>query len=88
MTPPVTTVGDAPEGLVELKVKNALGGRIGFFQVDASAIDDELRSDIRRWQVRHAGAALHLIRSSGETAVGLPRLDLQAESERHRTETH
>lgn len=68
MTPPVTTVGDAPEGMVELKVKNAMGRRIGLHQIDAECMDDELMVAIKSWQLRHAGVSLTIIRPSGESA--------------------
>lgn len=68
MRPPVVTVDDAPEGLVELKVRDAHDHRIGYLQIDADAMDEELMGDLKRWQLRHAHAVLSIIRGSAEIA--------------------
>lgn len=52
---PVVRAIDSPEGLVEYKVRNANGVRIGFFQISASAMDDTLLEAMHDWQARHAG---------------------------------
>lgn len=54
--------------MVELKVKNAMGRRIGLHQIDAECMDDELMVAIKSWQLRHAGVSLTIIRPSGESA--------------------
>jgi len=59
---PVVECLDAPDGLTELKVRDSKGNRIGFFQVSARDLDNELCDDLMAWQARHAhaGASLSL----------------------------
>lgn len=51
---PIVEVADAPSGLTELKVRDSKGTRIGFFQVSARDLDDELMEALHDWQARHA----------------------------------
>lgn len=57
---PLVSITDAPAGLQELKVKDSQGKRIGFFQVTASEMDDQLLEDLHDRQARHAHAAANL----------------------------
>lgn len=62
--PSVIEAVDPPEGLVEIKVKDARGKRIGFLQVSADDLDDELVEALVDWQARHSheGGSLSIIR--------------------------
>ena len=51
---PIVEVSDAPFGLLELKVRDSAGDRIGFLQISAENFDDELKEDLLAWQSRHA----------------------------------
>lgn len=66
LIPPVVEIADAARGLIELKVKDSRGARIGFFQIAASDMDDELMEDLQDWQQRHCheGGSLSIIRAS------------------------
>jgi len=59
-TPPIVAIPDAPEGLTELKIRDAHGHRIGFFQAAEQDLDDEIVADLVRWQARHAHEAANL----------------------------
>lgn len=52
--PPLVEVTDAPAGLVELKIRDCRGTRIGFCQVAASDVDDELIDGLVAWAQRHS----------------------------------
>lgn len=69
MAPPVVEVTDAPRGLVELKIRDSRGTRIGFFQVASSDLDEELVSDLHAWQARHAHRQLSVIRGSSSSSA-------------------
>lgn len=58
---PVVEVADAPHGLVELKVRDSHGVRIGFCQVAADDLDDELVDALTAWQHRHTHGLLTLM---------------------------
>lgn len=60
---PIVEVADSPDGLIEIKARDANGDRIGFFQISASAYDDQLVAAITEWQARHAGVrhGLHVV---------------------------
>lgn len=64
--PPVVEVADAARGLIELKVKDSRGTRIGFFQIATSDMDDELMEALMDWQTRHCheGGSLSITRAS------------------------
>lgn len=66
IVPPIVEVTDAPHGLVELKVRDCRGARIGFFQASDSDLDDELTDALLAWAQRHShqGAGLSIVRSS------------------------
>lgn len=70
IVPPLVEIADAPDGLVEMKAKDSLGHRIGFFQVSASDLDDELVDALLSWQSRHShsGTSLSIIRPSASSA--------------------
>lgn len=70
MAPILVEVSDSPEGLVELKVRDSNGVRIGFFQVSEDDLDDELVADIKAWQIRHAHRALFIVSPSGSVSAG------------------
>jgi len=58
-------VSDAPLGLVELKVRDSRGVRIGFMQVSQADLDDELVDALIDWQARHShGGRLSIIPAS------------------------
>lgn len=69
IAPPLVEMDDSPEGLIEMKAKDSRGIRIGFFQVSASEIDDQLVDDLLAWQARHSkqGASLSIIRPSASS---------------------
>ena len=58
--PPIVEVADSPDGLMELKIRDSRGNRIGFFQMAADCLDDELEEALRDWQARHANAGANL----------------------------
>ena len=70
MTPTLVEVSDAPEGLTEIKVKDSRGHRIGFFQVSAGDMDDELMDALVDWQSRHTheGGSLSIMPASSSPA--------------------
>jgi len=41
----------------ELKVRDAKGNRIGFFQIATLEVDDQLLEDLHDWQARHPRGA-------------------------------
>jgi hypothetical protein len=57
---PIVETRDPARGLLELKVRDASGARIGFFQVSEGELDDELVNALRDWQARHAHAGVDL----------------------------
>jgi hypothetical protein len=61
---PVVKVIDSPEGLTEFKVKNSVGKRIGFFQVDTTCMDDELMEAFHDFADRHHRPMLHIMPAS------------------------
>lgn len=65
---PVVKVIDAPEGLVEFKIKDSRGARIMFLQATAVDLDDELMEALHDWQERHAHEGLHLMPASASVA--------------------
>jgi hypothetical protein len=52
--PPLVEVADAPKDLVEIKIRDSEGLRIGFFQVRADDLDTEVVDALKAWQSRHA----------------------------------
>jgi hypothetical protein len=52
--PPLVEVSDAPEGLIEIKVRDHWGARIGFFQATVPDLDTEVVDALKAWQARHA----------------------------------
>lgn len=63
---PLVEIADAHDGIIEMKARNALGTRIGFFQVAAADMDAQLVDDLLAWQARHSkqGASLSIVRPS------------------------
>jgi hypothetical protein len=57
---PIVSVTDAPSGLHELRVRDSQGNRIGFFQIAAIAVDEQLLEDLHDWRARHAGVVTSL----------------------------
>ena len=53
MAPPLVEVADAPEGIIEIKVRDHWGARIGFYQISADDLDTELVDALKAWQARH-----------------------------------
>lgn len=51
---PLVEVADAPSGLLEIKVRDSRGNRIGFFQVSDTDLDTEVVDALKAWQSRHA----------------------------------
>lgn len=54
MVPPLVEVADSPEGLIEIKVRDAWGARIGLLQASADDLDEELVTALKAWQGRHS----------------------------------
>ena len=54
MAPPLVEVSDAPPGLIEIKVRDHWGARIGFHQINADDLDVELVDALKAWQARHS----------------------------------
>lgn len=54
MTPPIVEVADSPAGLIEIKVRDAWGVRIGFLQAAANDLDDDLLTALKAWQARRS----------------------------------
>lgn len=52
--PPLVEVADAPKGLVEIKVRDHWGTRIGFHQINADDLDAKLVDALKAWQGRHS----------------------------------
>jgi hypothetical protein len=52
--PPLVEVSDAPPGLIEIKIRDSKGARIGFFQATAADLDTEMVDALKAWQGRHA----------------------------------
>ena len=50
---PLVEVSDAPYGLTEIKIRDAEGLRIGFFQASISDLDTEVVDALKAWQSRH-----------------------------------
>jgi hypothetical protein len=50
---PLVEVADPPDGLTEIKIRDARGTRIGFFQVSAADLDTEVVDALKAWQARH-----------------------------------
>lgn len=69
LIPPVVEIADAARGLIELKVKDSRGARIGFFQIARSDLDDELMDALTSWQERHCheGGSLSIMRVSSSS---------------------
>ena len=68
MAPPLVEVADAPEGLVEIKVRDYWGARIGFHQIKADDLDVELIEALKAWQGRHSHFAISLSPAVDPTA--------------------
>jgi hypothetical protein len=51
---PLVEVADPPSGLTEIKIRDARGTRIGFFQASAPDLDTEVVDALKAWQARHA----------------------------------
>lgn len=64
MTPPLVEVSDAPAGLIEIKIRDSGGVRIGFFQASAPDLDTEMVDALKAWQARHSHRRLTLAPSS------------------------
>ena len=60
---PVVHTLDPPSGLHELKVRDSEGNRIGFFQISASEMDDELLEALHDWQGRHSHPIPRMVKS-------------------------
>lgn len=69
MAPPLVEVADAPDGLIEIKVRDHWGARIGFHQIKADDLDVELVDALKAWQSRHSHCCLSL---SPEVALTSP----------------
>jgi hypothetical protein len=50
---PLVEVADAPSGLLEIKVRDSRGNRIGFFQASDTDLDTEVVDALKAWQSRH-----------------------------------
>ena len=61
MTPPLVEVSDAPPGLIEIKIRDSKGARIGFFQASATDLDTEVVDALKAWQGRHPHRSLALV---------------------------
>lgn len=75
---PLVEVADAPEGLVEIKVRDYWGLRIGFHQIRADDLDAKLIEDLKSWQARHAHCVVSLVPGAdlippSEPLAGRPR---------------
>ena len=68
MTPPLVEVSDAPPGLIEIKIRDSKGARIGFFQVSAFDVDTEVVEALKAWQGRHSHRSLTLLPPSVSSA--------------------
>ena len=68
MIPPLVEVSDAPPGLIEIKVRDAGGARIGFFQASAPDLDTEMVDALKAWQGRHSHRGLTLVPPSAASA--------------------
>jgi hypothetical protein len=55
--PPLVETADPPEGLLEIKIRDSRGNRIGLFQVDAAYIDNQITNALKAWEARHSGSA-------------------------------
>ena len=64
MVPPLVEVSDAPAGLIEIKIRDANGARLGFFQASASDLDAEMVDALKAWQSRHSHRSLTLVPDS------------------------
>jgi hypothetical protein len=51
---PLVEVANPPEGLTEIKIRDARGTRIGFFQLATADLDREVVNALKAWQARHA----------------------------------
>ena len=68
MMPPLVEVSDAPPGLIEIKIRDSKGARIGFFQVSASDVDTDVIEALKAWQGRHSHRSLTLLPPSASEA--------------------
>lgn len=60
---------DAPPGQIEIKVRDATGGRMALLQFRADTVDDELCGDLERWHARKCPTHLQLsAESSAQTS--------------------
>jgi hypothetical protein len=51
---PLAEVRDPASGLYEMIARDSQGNRIGFLQISAPDMDNELVDALRDWQARHA----------------------------------
>lgn len=68
MVAPLVEVSDAPPGLIEIKIRDSKGVRLGFFQVSATDLDTEVIDALKAWQVRHSHRRLTLLPSASSEA--------------------
>lgn len=61
MVSPLVEVSDAPPGLIEIKIRDSKGARIGFFQASATDLDTEVVDALKAWQGRHSHRSLTLL---------------------------
>lgn len=68
MVPPLVEVADAPEGIIEIKVRDHWGARIGLYQISADDLDKELVDALKAWQARHTHCTVSRTPAVGQTA--------------------
>ena len=61
MSEPLVEVSDAPPGLIEIKIRDSKGARIGFLQASAGDLDTEVIEALKAWQGRHSHRGLTLV---------------------------
>lgn len=57
---------DSSPGIIEVKARDAAGGRLALLQFRAGTLDDELIADLERWHARYSATHLTLAESSGQ----------------------
>jgi hypothetical protein len=72
MIPPLVEVADSPEGLIEIKVRDYWGVRIGFHQIRADDLDVELVNALKAWQARHSHCCISLTPAATLTDPPVP----------------
>ena len=81
MRPPLVEVADSPEGLLEIKVRDSWGVRIGFFQVRADDLDPEIIEALKAWQARHTHCGISRSPTEALTSRSVPPAGLLLRSE-------